>query len=122
MARFLITLSAILAFAGSAWAGADTPEMPTIDGKGIIAETGVGTVADDGTVATVVFFESDDTGAYTGPTAAVIDTGDEACAVYGMTCLDVYIMDPAGGTGDELTDSACDTDQTDEVLALAFCY
>ena len=122
MARFisLLTLIAALAFAAPVYAGVDTPEMPTINGLGLVAEVEEAGGTGESFVGNVIYFEADDTAAYGGPTAATIDTGDEACAVYGMTCFDVWTV--TKGADADLTDSACDTDVADNTENLAFCY
>jgi len=121
MRSFIFSLLALFV-AAAAVAAPPASNVPTIGGDGYVAETGVNIGSGTSFVGVVVFWESDDSAAYTGPTGATLDTGDEACAVYGMACADTYIVDPAGGSGDELTDSTCSTDQTDNVLSLSFCY
>jgi len=123
MRYFLLSfVAATLLFSGLAYAGVDAADIPSISGKGIVAETGEAGGTGESFVGVVIFWESDDTAAYGGPTGATLDTGTEACAVYGMSCFDTYIVDPAGGSGDELTDSTCAADQTDNVLSVSFCY
>lgn len=123
MRNFLFALVAGLVLVpGLAFAGVDAADIPSVNGKGIIAEPGVAIQSGEAFVGTVIFWEADDSTTYDGPTGAVLDTGTEACAVFAMSCADTYIVDPAGGSGDELTDSACATDQSDNTLSLSFCY
>ena len=124
-----MALAAVLFIPLLATAGVDVDNKPTLGGKGVLTEIGsAGAPATLGTgggvsfVGVVLFFESDDSAAYGGPTGATIDTGDEVCAVHGMTCADVVTFAEAGGSGDEFTASACDTDIADGGLGMAFCY
>lgn len=121
--KFIITLLFALFIPGLAFAGTTgDDDVPTVKGKGIIAEPGEAGGVGESFVGTVVFWESDDSAVYGGPTGATLDTGTEACAVFAMSCFDTYVIDPAGGAGDELTDSTCATDQADNTLAISFCY
>lgn len=49
------------------------------------------------------------------------DTGTEVCALVGMECVDVIVVDEVGGAGDELVPSTCATDNSDGVLTLSLC-
>lgn len=123
MRNFLFALVAgLVLVSGVALAGVDAADIPSVNGKGFPAETGVNIATGKSFVGVVVVFEADDTAAYPGPTAATLDTGTEACAVYGMSCADVMTLDEAGASGDELAASACSTDLADDTLALAYCY
>lgn len=129
MRSFLLFLLALFV-AAPAFAGVDGPDIPSVEGKGVVAEPGVDS---DGTIGSgagtpfvgiPVFFEADDTAAYTGPTGATLDTGDEVCAVFGLSCATVFTLNSAGASGDEITDAqvACTTDNADGVYGLAICY
>lgn len=120
--RAILAAVAVIGLATYAFAGVDTPEMPTIEGLGIFAETGVDITAGDGFVGLPIFWESDDSGPYTGPTGAVIDTGAEACAVFGLSCAETYTFAVGGASGDEFTDVTCTTDQADGVISMSFCF
>jgi hypothetical protein len=128
MRNFILSLLAVLVIASPAFAGVDAADIPSIDGKGIVAETGIAgdtlfTGAGIPGIFIPVFFEADDTAAYTGPTAATIDTGTEACAVFALTCAAVFSFDDDGASGDEFVAvAACSTDNNDGVVALALCY
>lgn len=124
MRNFILSLvAALVLLPGLAFAGTTgDPDVPTVEGKGIIAEPGEAGGAGESFVGTVIFWESDDSAAYGGPTGAVIDTGTEACAVFAMSCFDTYTIVVGGGAGDELLDSTCATDLANNTLALSFCY
>lgn len=104
MKRFILTIAAALVIGGLAYAGVDG--YITIEGKGLPVES------DAATRSFVVWGN--------GSAGDADDTGDEVCAQFGSDCVDVFTVDPAGGAGDELTDSDCVTDIT-TLKALFFC-
>jgi hypothetical protein len=124
MVRFLITLSALLAFALPAFAGSDTEEMPTIGGVGVIAEHGTPVTASKGFVGTVVYLEADDDNVWVGPGGAELDAGDEACAVYGMTCALVWTITTGASPAITVDADGCTNDASisDEAESLVICY
>lgn len=121
MKNRLFAFLAILFIAGVAFAGSTGNKLiPTIEGKGIPFETNMGIAAGAGRVAVPIFWVSDDT-AVDDITGVALDTGDEACAVFAMDCVEVYTFAVGGGSGDEVVDSACNTDLANTTIALAFC-
>jgi hypothetical protein len=124
--RFLFSVLLVLCFAGSALAGVDGPAIPSIEGKGVDAETNDTFGSGLSTIASPIFWVSDDSAVNSGTllndtVGVLIDTGDEACARIGMNCIETYTFAVGGGSGDEVVDSACSTDLADTTIALSFC-
>jgi hypothetical protein len=127
MRSFILFLFAVLLVgcAAPAFAGVDSSDRPSIAGKGVPAETGVNIVAAKSFVGIPVFFEADDTSAYAGPTqAAALDQGNEACAVYGLSCAVVYLFTPNGANDMSIVTNGCTDDAAiaDDALAFAICF
>lgn len=125
MRNFLFSLVAGLVLVpGIALAGVDAADIPSVNGKGIAAETGEAGGAGESFVGVVIYLEADDTAAYGGPTGATLDKGDEACAVYGMSCFAVWTI-TTGADADITVDAdGCTSDTTiaDNAESLVFCY
>ena len=110
----LALLATLLLFAPNAFAiVGDTAgdDARTISGRGVVLESNEALYD----IAVPMFWTSDDAATNN------VDTGTEACAQWGMDCHDTYVLDPAGSSGDELTDSTCAADQTDAVISISFC-
>lgn len=116
---YFLGLAAVLV-AGVALAGVDGPNIPSTEGKGIVVETNNTFSGTTSTGTFVVYVVTEET-AVNETTGVAVDTGTEACAIWGADCVDVWLPDPAGGAGDELVDSTCATDQADQIDMLVFC-
>ena len=127
MRSFILSLFAVLVFAAPAFAAPPSDNVPTIGGKGVVTEIGADGAPGAGLsfVGTVVYFEADDTAAYTGPTAAAeLDAGDEACAVYGLTCALVWTITTGASPAITVDADGCTSDTTvaDNAESFAICY